>query len=102
MAMPDPAKLDEVAAAIKELPAAQAEFFLKKLEVVLRRRKIQLTGYLVGLVLWVGAMLGALAYYGTHDGFTGWVFLIPFGVLGAVITLFGRWARKLPDPQPPA
>lgn len=99
--MPDPAKLDEVAAAIKELPSDQAEFFLKKLEVVLRRRKIQLTGYLVGLVLWVVAMLGALAYYGTHDGFTGWVFLLPFGVLGAVITLFGRWARKLPDPPPP-
>jgi hypothetical protein len=102
MAMPDPAKLDEVAAAIKELPSDQAEFFLKKLEVVLRRRKIQLTGYLVGLVLWVVAMLGALAYYGTYDGFTGWVFLIPFGVLGGVITLFGRWARKLPDPKPPA
>ena len=95
------ANFEQVAQAVKDLSPAEAEFFLGKLELAIRKRKIQLTGYLVALVAWLVMMMLALAYYGTHDGFVGWVFLLPFGVAGVVITLFGRWANrlKLVDPS---
>ncbi len=93
---------EEVAKAVQRLSPAEAEFFLGKLELAIRKRKLQLTGYLVALVLWLLTMMLALAYYGTHDGFVGWVFILPFGGAGMVITLFGRWAntlKMLPTPQ---
>lgn len=86
---------DSIAAAIAKLSPQEAEFFLAKLEAVMLKRKMQLTGYLVALVLWVVAMFLALAYYGTHDGFVGWVFLVPFGVLGLTMYAFGKWADRL-------
>ena len=49
----------------------------------LKKRKIQLTGYLVAMVVWLVGMIFALVYYGTHDGFVGWVFLVPFALVGA-------------------
>lgn len=86
---------DDIAAAIAKLSPAEAEFFLAKLEAVMLKRKMQLTGYLVSLVLWVVTMFLALAYYGTHDGFVGWVFLIPFGLVGLSLFVFGKWADKI-------
>jgi hypothetical protein len=86
---------DDLAAAIAKLKPEEAEFFLAKLEAVMLKRKMQLTGYLVSLVLWVVTMFLALAYYGTHDGFVGWVFLIPFGLVGLTLFLFGKWADKI-------
>jgi hypothetical protein len=40
-------------------------------------------------------MLGALIYFGTHEGFVGWVFLLPFGLVGLVLWGFGRWSEKV-------
>lgn len=89
------AKLDEVAAAIQKLSPDEAAFFLEKLEALMLKRKLQLTGYLVALVVWLVGMFFALAYYGTHDGFVGWVFLLPFALMGVIIYAFGRWASKV-------
>lgn len=86
---------DELAAAIAKLKPDEAEFFLAKLEAVMLKRKVQLTGYLVALIVWAITMFLALAYYGTHDGFVGWVFLIPFGLVGGTLYAFGRWADKI-------
>ena len=97
---------DELARAVEKLSSEEALFFLEKLEAAIRKRKIQLTGYLVAMLVWVAGMMGALAYYGTHRGFVGWVFLLPFGLVGVILFAFGKWAdragasRKTPPPVP--
>ena len=91
----DTRKHAELAAAIEKLTPEEAAFFLHKLERALRKRKIQITGYLVAMVVWLVAMVVALAYYGTHDGFVVWVFAMPFGLVGLVLYGFGRWAERV-------
>ncbi len=91
----DASKHDELAAAVEQLSPDEAAFFLKKLELALRKRKIQLTGYLVAMFVWLVGMVGALVYYGTASGFVGWVFIAPFGLVGIVLYVFGRWANRV-------
>jgi hypothetical protein len=90
----DPRKHDDIAKAVAQLSPEEALFFLSKLEAVVTKRKIQLTGYLVAMVVWLASMVGALAYYGTHDGFVGWIFLVPFAFVGLILWGFGRWSEK--------
>jgi len=88
-------KHEELARAIEKLTPEEAAFFVEKLEAAVRKRKIQLTGYLVAMLVWLLGMVAALVYYGTHDGFVGWVFLAPFALVGATLWAFGRWAVKV-------
>jgi hypothetical protein len=102
----DPAKQDELEEAIKQLSPDEAAFFVAKLELSLKKRKLQLTGYLVAMFVWLIGMVFALAYYGIADGFVGWVFLVPFALLGGVLYAFGKWADRVgsanPSPAPPS
>ncbi|HLL25470.1 MAG TPA: hypothetical protein VK427_25210, partial [Kofleriaceae bacterium] len=66
---------DELANAVAKLSPEEALFFLAKLEAVMNKRKLQLTGYIVAFASWAVGMVFALVWYGTHDGFVGWVFL---------------------------
>jgi hypothetical protein len=84
-----------LAQAVRELSPEEAIFFLNRLEAAVTKRKIQLTGYLFAMVVWLASMLGALAYYGSHDGFVGWVFLVPFALVGLILWAFGRWSEKI-------
>lgn len=77
---------------IQELPPEHAAYFVAKLEATYKKRKLQLSGYLVALVAWLISMVLALGYFGANDGFTGWVFLLPFGIVGLTLWVFGRWA----------
>ncbi len=88
----DADKHEDLARAIEKLSPDQAAFFLAKLEAAIKKRKIQITGYLVAMVIWLLGMFFALMWYGTHDGFVGWVFLMPFGLVGLVLFGFGKWA----------
>ena len=97
----DPGKHDQLAEAIKKLSPEEAAFFLWKLEISVRKRKIQLTGYLVAMLIWLIGMLGALVIYGTSDGFVGYVFLIPFGLVGVTLWAFGKWAERVSKQKPP-
>ena len=100
-AVPEREKIDSKALeeAIAKLSPDEAAFFLQSLERKLRKRKIQLTGYLVAMIVWLVAMIGALAYYGASDGFVLWVFLVPFALLGAILYGFGRWGTKVGGPD---
>jgi hypothetical protein len=98
----DAGKHEELARAIARLSPEDAARFLHKLEMAILKRKIQLTGYLVALVVWLGGMVFALAYYGTHSGFVGWVFLVPFALVGVILYAFGSWGERVakrPAPQ---
>ena len=85
--------------AISKLSPEEAAFFLETVESKLRKRKIQLTGYLLAMVVWLVTMLGALAVYGAVDGFVLWVFLVPFALLGVILYAFGRWGTKVGGPD---
>lgn len=91
----DKDKHEALARAVEQLSPDEAQFFLTKLEAAIRKRKIQITGYLVAMLAWLLGMVFALAWYGTHDGFVGWVFLAPFGVVGVILYAFGRWAERV-------
>jgi hypothetical protein len=93
----DAKKHEDLARAIERLSPAEAEFFVGKLERALRKRKIQITGYLAAMGAWLVGTVLALAYYGMHEGsgFVGWVFLVPFGLVGAILYAFGRWAERV-------
>jgi hypothetical protein len=93
---------DELVKAIGELSPEEAEFFLKKLEAALRKRKIMLSGYLVAMVAWIVGMVCALAYFGMASGFVGWVFLVPFAIVGVILWAFGTWAEKVARSVKPA
>ncbi|MFN0247524.1 MAG: hypothetical protein ACKV2T_11610 [Kofleriaceae bacterium] len=91
----DASRHGELAQAIENLSPDEAQFFLTKLEAALKKRRLQLIGYLVAMVVWLVGTVFALAYYGLHDGFTGWVFLVPFAFVGIILFVFGRWAERV-------
>lgn len=94
------AKHEELAHAIEKLSPDDAAYFLAKLEVAITKRKIQIGGYLLAMVVWLIGMVFALAYYGVATGFVGWVFLTPFGLVGVILYAFGRWAERVGSARP--
>ena len=90
-----------LAKAIEKLDPEEAAYFLWKLEVAIRKRKIQIMGYLVAMLVWLAGMLFALVYYGTHDGFVGWAFLLPFALVGVILFAFGKWSDRVGKSKPP-
>jgi hypothetical protein len=94
----DTKKHEDLARAVEQLSPEEAQFFLEKLERAIRKRKIQVTGYLAAMGVWTIATALAIAYYGMHDGFVGWVFLVPFGFVGLVLYIFGGWANRIGRP----
>jgi hypothetical protein len=95
---------DELTRAIEQLTPAQAQVFLHRLEAAFRKRKIQLSGYLVAMVAWLVGMALALVYFGMNDASSAWAFVVPFGIVGLILYGFGTWAErvgKAPPPPPP-
>ena len=94
-------KHEELARAIQQLNPEEAQFFLEKLERAIKKRKIQISGYLAAMLVWVIGMMFALAYVGMGHGFVGWVFLTPFLGVGIILYVFGRWANHVGNPPEP-
>jgi hypothetical protein len=88
-------KAEEVARAIAKLSPEEAAYFMNQLELVARKRKIQIAGYLVAMVGWLVTMVLALVYTGMHNGVVVWMFLVPFAFVGAILYGFGRWAEHV-------
>jgi hypothetical protein len=86
---------EQIKAAIEQLSPEEAQFFLHRLEYAMKKRRLQLTGYLVSMFVWLIGMVLGLAYFGSHDGFTGWVFLAPFAVVGLILWLVGKYANRV-------
>ena len=91
----DSKKHEDLARAVENLSPEEALYFLTKLEAAIRKRKIQIVGYLVSMLVWIVGMMFALVWYGTHDGFVGWAFLLPFAAVGVILYAFGKWAAKV-------
>src|SRR5262245_17164860 len=99
--MPQAHDIEKVAEAVGKLSPEEAAYFLWKLELSLKKRKIQITGYLVAMLVWAVGMWFALAYYGVASGFVGWVFLMPFALVGVILLAFGKYADKVGSAKPP-
>jgi hypothetical protein len=97
---------EDLASLIGNLNPTEADYFLKKLEAALRKRRIMLSGYIVAMVAWLVGMVCAIAYFGMASGFTAWVFLVPFAIVGLILWIFGALAERagrvpeLPVPDP--
>jgi hypothetical protein len=100
----DPKSHDSLAKAIEKLSPEEAQYFIEKLERVFRKRRIQLTGYLVAMAVWLAGMVVALVVYGGSERgtFVGWVFLIPFAAVALVLLGFGKWADHVGGPDLPS
>jgi hypothetical protein len=100
----DPKKQDNLARAIEQLSPEEAQYFLDKLERAIRKRKIQLTGYLAAMVVWLIGMVTALYVYGSspEGTFVGWVFIIPFAAVGIILVAFGKWSERAARADLPA
>ncbi|MEZ4368722.1 MAG: hypothetical protein R2939_20965 [Kofleriaceae bacterium] len=98
-----PAVTEEALAdAVARMSNDEAAYFLAKLETALRRRKLQLVGQLVACVGAVIGLVVALAVYGGRSPgqFVGWVFLLPVGLAGLSLLVFGRWADRVGAHEP--
>lgn len=82
---------------LSELSPEEAEMFARALELTLKKRRIMLIGHLAAVLAVVLGFLGALYYYGSQEGdaFIGWVFLVPVGVAGVILLLFGKLAKRV-------
>lgn len=87
-----PALMEE----LQKLSPEEAAMFVLLVERQIKKRRIELIGYAVGLFCLLGGMLFALYLYATREPgeFMGWAFLIPFLLVGAVFLIFGHLARR--------
>jgi|GEM_PF-3448779 len=92
----DPEFRERVEAAVANLPPDKAAELVALLEASIRRRKIELVGYLAAAgVLLVGMVIAIYAYGTAREGrFVGWVFMIPLALAGVVMILVGRAAKQ--------
>ena len=85
----------KLAEQIANLSDDEREHFLFQLGMVMKKRRMQLFGYLMAMLVWAVGMVFALAWYGSHDGFSGWAFLVPFAAVGVVLWAFGAWTDRI-------
>lgn len=98
----DPAFQADIEKAVRELPPERAAELVAMLEASMRRRKLELLGYLAAAAIVVVGMVGALIVMGSGEGgtFLGWVFLIPLALAGLVMWLVGKKARASQPAKP--
>lgn len=95
----DPAFRERIETAVSNLPPDKAAELVALLEASMRRRKVELFGYIgAALVLLVGMVL-ALYAYGRADAnqFRGWLLLLPLAGAGVIMIGVARWAKKRED-----
>ena len=103
----DATKHDELAAAIEQLTPDEAQFFLHKLESALRKRRLQIFGYLAAMFVWAVGMVIAFGAYALFEGGFGYALFfaaVPRGRRGALrLRQAGRTPSDLgrPPTAPP-
>ncbi|MBK7071968.1 MAG: hypothetical protein IPH44_06670 [Myxococcales bacterium] len=92
----DPAFRERIEQAISALPPEKAAELVALLEASIRRRKIELFGYIASAVVLLLGMVIAVYVYGraAHGQFIGWVFLAPLAAAGVIMIAVARWAAK--------
>lgn len=91
----DPEFRARIEAAVATLPRDKAAELVALLEASIRRRRIEMWGYIAAAIVMLLGMVVALYIYGRagRDEFIGWVFLLPLGLAGLTMIIVARWAR---------
>jgi hypothetical protein len=91
----DPTALPPGAADDEQLtPEVKAAFamIVTRLE---KRRKINLAAYLLALVTMIVGLVGGILFMAAAPHtFRGWIFFVPFAIIGVIFWVFGRWAKR--------
>jgi hypothetical protein len=97
---PSDAELEKLLA---DLTPEQAEMFVDALELAVKKRRLMLWGYVAAAFALLAGIAAAFWIYGTREEgqFVGWAFLIPPGLAGLMLFVFGRWSRALKPSNPP-
>jgi hypothetical protein len=97
----DPDFRARVEDAVASLPPEKAAELVALLEASIRRRKIELVGYLAAaVVLLLGMVIAIYAYGAAAEGrFVGWVFILPLALAGLVMIAVGRAARRAEEAE---
>lgn len=92
----DPAFRERIEQAIGALPPEKAAELVALLEASIRRRKVELIGYIAAAVVLLIGMVIAMYTYGraAHGQFIGWVFLVPLAAAGVIMIGVARWAAQ--------
>lgn len=92
----DPEFRGRIEEAIANLPPDKAAELVDMLEESMRRRKIELAGYIAAaLVLLVGMVIAMYAFgRASHRQFAGWYLLLPLAASGVMMIAVSRWANK--------
>lgn len=92
----DPVFRERIEQAVSNLPPEKAAELVALLEASIRRRKVELIGYISAAIVLLIGMVIAVYTYGraAHDQFIGWVFLAPLAAAGVIMIAVARWAAK--------
>lgn len=95
---------EEIEKHLRELSPEQAEIFVRSLEVILRRRRVRLFGYIAALIVFMSTMAISVYLYGTRDPgtFMGWIVLVPFALIALVFLVVGRLEKRIAPVLPPS
>ena len=79
-----------------KLSQEQIDRLIAQIERVERKRKIMLAGYLIAAFLLIAGQVTAFFVFASAPSgvFVGWVFFVPFLVVGLVLWSFGHWAAR--------
>lgn len=82
---------------LANLTTEEAEMFLAALELTMRKRRVQLLGYLAALLVIVVGIAWAFWIYGNREPgeFVGWAFLVPPAAGGLALYAFGKISKSL-------
>jgi hypothetical protein len=80
------------------LSQEQIDRLIAQIDRIERKRKLMLAGYVTALaVLVIGEGAALVVFALSPPGvFVGWVFFIPFTLIGLVLWGFGRLAKRSP------
>jgi hypothetical protein len=82
---------------IAKLTPEQAEMFARALELTMKKRRIMILGHIGALVALLASFVAALYVWANREPgtFVGWVFLVPFALVGAMLIGFGKLAKRI-------
>ena len=91
----DPDFQRNIERAVRELPPERAAELVAMLEASIKRRKLELYGYVAAAIIVLLGLVGGLLVMGSakEGSFIGWIFFIPIGLAGLVMWLVGKKAR---------
>jgi hypothetical protein len=100
----DPAFQADIERAVRDLPPERAAELVEMLEGSIKRRKLELYGYLVAAAIVVIGMIVSLLIMGSapEGSFVAWIFLVPLALAGVVMTWMGKRAKAAGKMTSPA